>query len=171
MVSAFFTKTKGDKMKTSRTSILLAFILLASLSVASAKTIVTIRGSFTNTLDPNAVIEVGVHLTGPSISLLDIAPFDGQGFLEPETAAPLALARCRFALSGEWVHEDRAFYVGGTVRSSADPRLVGARFFLAVSATDGGFFSFYFDTDPDNPQIGGPLEYHGRGSIEIHETK
>ena len=158
-------------MKTNRTSALLAFMLLASVWAASAKTIVTIRGSVTNTLDPNAVIEIGAHLTGPSIRFLDIAPFEGNGFIAPETTAPLALDVCRFALSGEWVHEDRAFYVGGTVRSSGDPRLVGARFFIAASAVEGGFFSLYFDTDPDNPHVGGPLEYYGRGSVEIHETK
>ena len=86
--------------------------------------------------------------------------------------APFALASCRFALSGEWVHEDRAFYLGGTVQSSSDRRLVGAMFFIGASPPD--YLELFFDTDPDHPQVGGhvgPLEYYGRGSVEIHETK
>jgi hypothetical protein len=160
-------------MKMNRgTSTLLALVSLASVSTVSAKTIVTIHGSVTNTLDPSAVIEIRMHLTGPSIHFLDIAPFDGHGFItpaDPDGMAPLALETCRFALSGEWVHEDRSFYLGGTVHGSSNPQLVGARFGIGASAF--GFLNLFFDTDPDDPHVGGPFEYYGVGSIEIHETK
>ena len=154
------------------TPMLLALVLLAGISAASAKTIFTIRGGVTNSLDPNAVIEIGAHVTGPSISSVNVAPVQGQGFITPAdsgSSAPLALATCRFAVSGEWVHEDRSVYLTGMVRSSSDPRLVGARFVMGASIH--GYLVLFFDTDPDHPQVGGPLEYYGIGSVEIHETK
>jgi hypothetical protein len=154
------------------TPTLLAFILLASISAASAKTIITIRGAVTNTLDPNAVIAIEAHVTGPSILFLDIAPFRGHGSItpaDPDTTAPLALATCRFALSGLWVHEDSEVYLGGIVHSSPDPRLVGAK--LWIGASRSGHLNMFFDTDPDNPHVGGQKEYSGFGSVEFHETK
>ena len=165
------------------TQTLLAFILLGSVLPASAKTIITFQGSLTNTLDPNAVIEIGAHLTGLSINFFDNVPFDGHGFITPadrDTTPPFALATCHFPLSGVWHGADGAIHFFGTVHSSPDARLVGAKFELEVivmGSADGslsGDVRLLFDTDPDHPQVGGhvtPLEYNGIVSVEIHLTR
>jgi hypothetical protein len=173
--------SKGNKMKTNRiTQTLLALLLLGSVLAASATTSITFHGSLTNSLDTNAVIEIGAHLTGASVNA-GLAPFDGHGFITPadrNTTAPFALATCRFPLSGVW--SDGTIYFLGTVHSSQDAQLVGARFQLEVVVTrtlDGGFAGdvrLLFDTDPEHPQVGGhltPLEYNGIVSLEFHQTR